>query len=476
MPKRFITIIICLFVTGCGYIGEFRLEGVLPTRPEDSTSGVNAKPSTTPAPESTPTPAPDSTLDMNAEQLRAVNIDFWHAWSGSAGQTVETLVAEFNRSNTWGITVHAAAAGSYDQMFEKVQAELESGALPDVATAYLYQALEWNAAKDVLLDLSTYVNDPVWGLDETTQADYYPVFWEHNLVDGKYLGIPAQGSAQMLYYNLTWAAELGFNQPPATPEELMGQACASTQAYLRDNDPKNDHKGGWIIATGYSAALGWIYAYGGEVSTPDGYDFNNPQVAAAFNFIRSLYDNGCAWLSESQTLEAEFAGRLGLFVAGSASGIPVQEDAFVQLGSQDDWAVIPFPSPDGKPVISAYGPSFQILKSTPEEQLAAWLFVRWMTEPERQAQLAQVSGFYPVRASSLGLMGVLPAAHPQWKTAAELLENARPEPKLRSWRIARWAVSDAVTQLYRYYFEPTQVNVLIKLLDDTADDLENKLP
>jgi ABC-type glycerol-3-phosphate transport system substrate-binding protein len=107
--------------------------------------------------------------------------------------------------------------------------------------------------------------------------------------------------------------------------------------------------------------------------------------------------------------------------------------------------------------------------------LASWLFIQWLSGAERQAQLAQVSGYYPVRASSLEHMGVLPAVHPQWQTAVDLLSIARPEPALRSWRTVRWAVEDAATQLFRYYFEQDRVPVLVKLLDDMANELHHEL-
>ncbi len=121
-----------------------------------------------------------------------------------------------------------------------------------------------------------------------------------------------------------------------------------------------------------------------------------------------------------------------------------------------------------------YGPSFQVFSISSEKQLASWLLIKWLTEPAQQAALAQVSGNFPVRLSSLELMGLLPAAHPQWKTALDLLPVARHEPTLESWRIVRWAVSDAATQLYRYYFEIDKVPTLIKLLEQTANDLNAK--
>ena len=121
-----------------------------------------------------------------------------------------------------------------------------------------------------------------------------------------------------------------------------------------------------------------------------------------------------------------------------------------------------------------YGPAFQVLDSTPEEQLASWLFIKWLTEPWAQAQLAQASGNFPVREGSLEHMGLLPQAHPQWKAALDLLPLARHEPGFASWGTVRWAVSDAATQIFRYYFEIEQTSRLAELLDQTANDLHGK--
>jgi ABC-type glycerol-3-phosphate transport system substrate-binding protein len=290
------------------------------------------------------------------------------------------------------------------------------------------------------------------------------------------LGIPAQGSGKVLYYNTTWARELGFDTPPETPQAFRQQACAAAGAALRDNDLQNDHKGGWIVSIDYTAVLGWIYATGGDVVAPGGarYTFDTPEAAQAFTFLRDLLDRGCAWLSESQVPEAEFAGRLGLFATGSVAGIPQQEEAFVTAGSQDEWAAVPFPAPEGNGVMPVYGASFQVFQATPEEQLASWLLIKYLTDPQQQAELAQITSQFPVRASALDRMGVLPAAHPQWQAALELIPEARHEPALPSWRLVRWAVSDAATQLFRYYFEVGQVSTLVRLLNTTANDLNDR--
>jgi len=475
----FLFLCLSMILAGCGIIDDYaqNLASGGSTGASGKSASANTLPTSTPKPSAIQTPAPTTTLGIEAGQLQGVHVTFWHAWTGASGQVIEAQVGEFNRSNPWGIQVEAIPLGSYDQISDQITLTGKTGALPDIVVAYLYQALAWDASEARLADLSSYVDDPDWGMDEQALLDFYPIFWEHGQVGDQHFGVPAQGSAQLLYYNTTWAKELGFNAPPGSPEEFKAQACAAAQTFKRDNDPRNDQMGGWIISTDYPAVLGWMFAFGAEIQAVDGegYQFNTAQVQEAFDFLRGLLDSGCAWLSESQSPEAEFAARQGLFATGSVAGILYQEEAFVAAGSQDEWDVIPFPSPRGEPAIAAYGPSFQILRSTPERQLASWLFIQWLGGAERQAQLAQVSGYYPVRASSLEHMGVLPAAHPQWKTALDLLSYAHPEPALRSWDVVRWTVEDAATQLFRYYFEQDRVPVLVKLLDETANELNHEL-
>jgi ABC-type glycerol-3-phosphate transport system substrate-binding protein len=257
-------------------------------------------------------------------------------------------------------------------------------------------------------------------------------------------------------------------------EEFSRQACAAAQANRQDDSSDNDTTGGLILSTEYPAMTGWIDAFGGEITSADGsgYRFDTPEAEQAFHFLRELYDQGCAWLPESDPPETEFASRYGLFTPGSVTGIPHQSLVFERLGSRDEWTVLPFPSPQGEPAISVYGPSFEILKSEPERQLAAWLFIKWLTLPENQAQLAQASGSFPTRRSGQEYLDAFAGRYPQWAAAQDLIQYAHPEPTFQSWTTVRWAVSDAATQLFRYYFTIDQVPSLVKLLQETAEELD----
>ena len=435
--------------------------------PTSKVQSTRLKPTNTP----TTTPTQVSSLKVTPADLKGIVLQFWHPWLGEEGNTIRTLANKFNASNEWGILVQVTYQGGYDEIFDKVNTALEKGGPPDLAVGYNYQVLSWNDKNPKVLDLSTYVDDPVWGLTKDEQADFYPAFWNQDLAGEKHLGLPAQRSAQLIFYNTTWAKELGFSTPPATPADFRNQACAAAQANKQDASSSNDGTGGWIVSTDYSAILGWMDAFGAQVVKPGGeeYQFNTPQVKETFTFLRGLYDEGCAWQTENQNPETDFAGRLGLFATGSVEDLSLQQEAFNLAGSSDQWTVIPFPSASGKPAIDIYGPSFVAFQSKPAKQLASWLFLKWLTSPEQQAQFIQASEGYPTRKSVSGLLDT--GDKPQWAAALKLIQSGETEPRLQSWSVVRWAVSDAATQLFRYYFTIDQVPTLAKLLDDTAAEL-----
>jgi len=407
--------------------------------------------------------------------MQGVKLQFWHIWNGPAEQVISALVNEFNQENEWGITVQGGPFSSLDELNEKVTQGFSEHELPQIATAYIYQALNWSDDADILVVLDDYVNDVIWGVEQKTQDDFYPVFWEHDIVEGVRVGLPAQRSAQTLYYNSTWAEELGFSSPPTTPAEFLEQACLASESLLEDESRDNDGSGGWVISTNYSAVLGWLYAFNSPVLSQDGdgYDFNNTETEDGLTFMREIFEEGCAWVPESDLQEHEFATRLGLFSTGSMTSIPYQEAAFADIRSEDKWAVIAFPSEDEQSSINTYGPSFFVLESTPEEQLASWIFLKWLLEPENQARLVQASGGFPLRASVLDYVDQNQPPLTQWYEAVDLLPDAKPEPNFQSWGSVRWAVSDIATQLYRWYFTLDQLPAAIRLLDVTAADLHS---
>lgn len=420
------------------------------------------------------TATPGSSLGVDPAELSGVSLQFWHTWSGETEKTIRELVGTFNVENKWGIRVNLVRQESLDELSTNLDAALKNGEAPNLVTGYVYQAQEWDSSKKVV-DLEKYMNDPIWGFTAQEQEDFYPAFWEQDTASGKRYGIPAPGSGQMLFYNSTWARTMGFSSPPTTPKQFEQQACAAARANLQDDNPDNDHTGGWIISSDYSAMLGWIGAYGGQVvnSQGSGYQFNTTQTKDVFAFLRGLYDEGCAWLTTNDAPDTDFAARRGLFATGSVTDIPYMAEAFGREPNQDQWTVIPFPSPVNEPSIDVYGPAYVMLSSTPQKQLATWLFIKWLASPQNQAVIVQASSSFPASKTALEALGSYKTSHPKWAAAVDLLPDARSEPSFQSWSVVRWAVHDAATQLFRSYFTIDQVPNLVKLLNETAVDLHS---
>lgn len=451
------------------------------TPPSDEISGSGTA---TLEPTETALETPPS-LGLDPQELQGITVTFWHPWSGESGEAIRASVQAFNQTNEYGIQAVEVYQGNFNSLYAKIDEAFATGSPPDLVVAYLDRLLGW---QDKWVDLEPFVKDRDWGLAPEERADFFESFWDQEIIDGQRAGIPAQRSAQLLYYNLSWARQLGYDSPPQTPAQFKDQACAATQANLDDDDPDNNRTGGWIVNTTPQSLLSWLYAFGSEISLPDGsgYHFDNPQSAEALSFLKDLYDSGCAWkvrrgdtgegLSEGEFVEAEFASRLALFVTGSLGDLPHQASAMKKAGNNDEWTVIPFPSPESRPAIYVYGPSFAVLRSTPQKQLASWLLARWLVSPTEQARFIRASGTFPTRAAAAGQLSDYADSQPQWAAALDLLPFARTDPRYASWQVVRWVIGDVGTQLFRSYFTADRVPATLQLMEETAAELHSRFP
>ena len=425
-------------------------------------------PTATPTPSATPHPA----IQVDPALLRGLEIRVWQAFAGPADELFTSQVAQFNASNQWGIVISPTGYGDYTGLFEAVNASLDAGQPPDLAAALPEQTLAWDARR-LVVDLNPYLDDLQWGLPAADRADFPAVFWQQDAVTGRQLGVPAQRSARFLYYNQTWARELGFNTPPATADEFRQQACAANASFRRDADPNNDGYGGWIVDTTWQTSYSWLLAFGGGVEQAGVYHFRSDPNLAALQFLKSLFDSHCAWLSIEPTPFDSFARRSGLFISADLAGLPVEMEAMARLGNPDEWTVIPFPGSPGRLVVT-YGPSYSLISSTPEKQLAAWLFVRWLLQPESQSQWVERTGLFPLRNSVLDMIGPYRQASPQWEAARGVLPLAQGVPQLASWRKARYILQDGLTVLFRTNLPVDQLASALEEMDAMAQELSKK--
>lgn len=466
MKKSIITWIVMMIV---GLFSLTACAGEITSIPEPSATPKSTRtprPTRTPTPtiEITPEPTSVPTLEgVSNLELDGVTVKFWHPWTKNKEFAILSLINEFNASNEHGITVTAFSQGG--DLYKNVRGAIGSATSPHVVVGYNNQLQSWDNHGGKILNLDDYVNDPNWGFDPAFIEGFYPTIWAQNANENKRLGLPVYRSTTVIFYNKSWAQELGFDGPPQTPSELQEQACAAAIA-------NNDSTGGWIATTDISTNISWIFAFGGGLLQPDGkqYQAATLENEAAFNFLRALIDQGCAWTPGAYYPNQEFATRKGLFYPSSIAGIPYQINAFEEANNFDQWTILPFPRITGEPVINIFGHDYAIFESTPEEQLASWLFIQWMLQPQNQAQFIEASGYLPVSASTMDFLEAYAEENPLWAQVVALIPAGKTEPSLGSWGVARWAFGDAIEELFDPEFISEQIPTMLEKLENTLTE------
>jgi len=428
------------------------------------------KPAATKTPFPTKTPIPVSRLGVEIEALRGLTVDVWYPWYGVPASLFESQIDEFNSTNPWGIRVQGTSQQNYTELYEQASTSMHGIDKPDVVIGLPEYALEWHD-QEVVLDLNPYVSDPLHGLNSSEIADFPSVFWEQDLVDNVRLGIPAQRTTRLLLYNQTWANELGFDNPPASPNEYKIQTCEANKFMRSDEDPGNDGQGGWLIDTHPITNLSWLLAFSGGAQEGDGFRFLRPENIDAARFIKGLAEEGCAWKSQAVEPLNNFVERSALFATASLEDLPDLARDFAFAGSTDKWTVLPFPGIENSTLV-VYGASYILFDSEDADQLAAWLFVRWLLSPENQADWINSAGLFPLQASTISLLTDYAAGHPQWVEAVKLLPQGRITPQLAAWRTVRVALGDGFNFMFRVDTPEGRVPSILAQLDAIVRDLD----
>ena len=135
-----------------------------------------------------------------------------------------------------------------------------------------------------------------------------------------------------------------------------------------------------------------------------------------------------------------------LFMLRSTSGLPFVQEG-VASGAGFDWGVAAPPQVGPEPVVNFYGASISVCRTTPERQLAAWLFLKWFTEPPQQARWVKASNYFPARKSTRRLLADYLEQNPRYSSAYRLLEYGKAEPSLPGYEAVRRLISSTVVRV-----------------------------
>lgn len=458
IPFSFTVLVLALLLASCQVGNSTPRVTSQPTAADSTPRPVIVLPTGTPEPAQTPTP--DHPV-FAADSLRGKTVTFWHPWQGEVDARAKTAVDEFNRSNAWGIQVTVRPLYS-DGALEEAFDSADPVGLPDVIAGTSTQ-LALLAESGALVDLNPYLTHPEAGFTEAEVNGYYQAdFWSQDVFQAPTgemrLGIPLLRTARVLFYNQTWARELGYTTPPATPADFKAQSCAAAVVNNQSRSLEKLGTGGWMIDANPLTGLSWFNAFGAQLPQPgQAFTFDSEAANEAVAYLQDLGANACIWVQRTGTPQEELARRRALFVTGTLQDLAQQKAVMDLHHNTDEWTVIAFPAENGGGAVLAYGYSLALIQkdsAAADQQMAGWLFLRWLSQPAQAARLAEAWPSFPVNAGVMAQLEKERANFP-WDKLLPVNERVLPAPSGPQWALTSRVLEDVTWSIFHLPKEQT---------------------
>jgi len=363
-----------------------------------------------------------------------VTIELWHSEVAANEETLNRLAERFNASQN-EVRVRASFQGTYDDAMAKLVASLSTGNVPAImfpGDTYMQMMIDSGAAAPVqdFVDREDY---DLSDLDEKGVQFYTS--------QGKLWAMPFTMEIPLLYYNKVTFREVGLD-PEKPPQDLEEVRQYSEKILKRDGSGNVVRSGLAIdIARWPERVLAehgdlWVDKENGREGRATKVLFDNDTGRWFFQWWHDMVDSGLAFNvgrnpTMAEGLLAIASGRAPMNFANTGalrSVIDVLEKGVegVEIGVSRLPGV---PGGAGGTCMTSYG--LWIINVRPEEeQEAAWKFIKWLMEPEQQAEWFAGSGYLPVSRSSVDLPAAQDAVarYPLFQVALDLYLNAPATP------------------------------------------------
>ena len=328
-----------------------------------------------------------------AREEQPITLTIWHVYGGQTDSPLNDLIEEFNQTvgKEQNIAVQVTSVTNTNTIHEGVLAAAndDPGAseLPDMFISYPKTVLAM-PDEEILVDYRDYFS-------EEELAAFLPEFIEEGTIHDRLAILPVAKSTEVLFVNKTlfdrFAAETGVTLEDLDTWEGLYQTAA---LYAQWSGGKTF----FVHDYHFNYLQVGVESLGGSFFDEDGISFS-PAFSKVWEPYAEAALQGGVWLYGGYATEPLRTGDAIASVASSASvlyysGIVTYSD---NTSEEIEYIVRPCPVlEDGEKLVMQRGAGICTVKSTPEREKAAMVFLKWLTAPEQNVELVTHLGYMPV--------------------------------------------------------------------------------
>ena len=329
-----------------------------------------------------------------------IEVEFWHAMGKDNVALIARIIDNFEReyaAKGYNINVVQQSLGDYTALRDAVTSNIAAGTQPTIAQTYPDHVALYIAGQ-AMQELDSYADHEVWGFAEGEREQYIDGFYaEGKIYDGAgtLYSLPFNKSTEVLYYNKTMFENEGWDVPRTWDEVVeIAEAFAETTEYA-DLKKAGKDVAGFSYDSESNLFITFTQQWGGEYT---GYEnttgngtkvgtgyllFDNAKSKEAIKFYYDQFQKGnmvtTSFFGTNYSSDAFKAGQC-IMTLGSSAGAKYNnpEDESFEVG------VAAYPQKDiNNPQVIQQGTNVSLFKcADPQEELAGWLFLKYLTNYE----------------------------------------------------------------------------------------------
>jgi multiple sugar transport system substrate-binding protein len=362
----------------------------------------------------------------------------------------EPLANEFMKKNPQIKIQFRAPSASYDEGHQVILRSAITNQLPDVYYAgyhLLGEMARTLEKRGQINDLAPFLKaEPA----NYASANFAPRMMSLSQVDGKQYGLAFNASSPIMYFNTDLVKRAG-GDPKNMPDTWDGLIKLAAKIKTLGNDVSgvsydvHAWPDDWLFQ-------GMIYQLGGKLVEPGAKKagFNNESGLQALKTMRRFVTEGGMQLVDwDQSRQAFGAGKTGILFTTPAHLKTVTD----LVGGKFEWGTARFPI-DNKAQggVPTGGNAVVMLAKDAAKQKAAWEFIKYVTSPEAQKVVVEMTGYLPTNQRAMGkeFLGPFYDQNPNFRTATTQIERSLPwggypgGQSVRIWRAQRDVVASVM--------------------------------